>query len=189
MLKILKSLFSRKENEIDASSSSAPAIEKISVTEYFQKELDLCPFIKNECHSIVMKHLSHEVSLVKTDNKLTAEEKISIGINPRQAITKELVAVLTEEGLKLKYPQGVLADIYNKASCEKSWDDQFIKALESNVVNSFVLKNAGTNEHCKFCLSKFDQEMQLTTQVLKSFHDNCKCNPYKKSYINPVIKF
>jgi len=134
MFRTLKLLFSRKDTKISISPSSAPVIEKKAVTEYFQEELDSCPFIKKECHNIVMKHLCHEVSLVKTDNKLTAEEKKAIGLNPSQAITKELVAVLTKEGLRNKNPKGILADIYNKATITKLRDEvipPFLTELKS----------------------------------------------------------
>jgi hypothetical protein len=142
-------------------------VMKRELNSYFISELDSESNIPKSKYEAVLAHLNHEL-------KLNVEE------------IEDLFSV---ESSQATYIFNSLKKIYYKASCEKSWDDQFIKALESNVVDSFVLKNAGSNEHCKFCLSKFDQEMRLTTQVLKSFHDNCKCNPYKKSYINPVIKF
>jgi hypothetical protein len=186
MFRKLKLLFSRKDTKISISPSSAPVIEKKAVTEYFQEELDSCPFIKKECHNIVMKHLSHEVSLVKTDNKLTAEEKKEIGLNPRQAITKELVAVLTKEGLRNKNPKGILADIYNKATITKLRDDGFSKSIGAGI-KKFTLQSSGDGSECDWCKENIDIEMGQ--DILELIKINCTCHPYSKCFIKPIVDF
>jgi len=133
---------------------------------YFLSELN-CSDIPESKYEIVLSHLNHE----KKHNLQDIKEQFGADDVRATAIQNELKS------------------IYYKASCDKAWDDSFIKALNIDSVKSVILKNAGTNEHCDFCSSKFDKEIPLTVHTLEMFHSNCKYKPYKKSFIEPVIKF
>jgi len=76
--------------------------------DYLCRELKKSKKIKKECYSEVMLHLEHKINLNKTGNKLSATEKKELGINARLSISHELVAVLNEEGLRVKDPKWVL---------------------------------------------------------------------------------
>ncbi|KOO58862.1 hypothetical protein WH43_06505 [Rheinheimera sp. KL1] len=141
-------------------------VEFRDINSYFLSELN-CSDIPESKYEVSLSHLNHE-------------KKLDL---------KDIEEIFGADEQRAKSIQNSLKRIYYKASCDKAWDDSFIKALKADFVKTFILKNAGTNEHCDFCLSKFDQELPLTVKTLEMFHSNCKCKPYKKSFIEPVIKF
>lgn len=133
---------------------------------YFLNELKIAEMIPSSKYKLALAHLNHE-------QKLSSEDiELKFNVSNRDAL---LIAK------KIK-------DIYYKASCEKAWDDNFIKTHSSGV-KTFILRSSGTNEHCEFCLSNFDKELDVSSKVFKDFHQKCKCIPYKKSFMEPVIKF
>ncbi len=186
MIKLLKSIFSKKSNESNESQAQSADIKKIPIEDYFKIEVESSTYLNSESHNLVMRHLCLEINLVKTENKLSTEEKRELGLNPRQVITRELVQVLNQDGLKLSYPKAVLSDIYYKATFAKSKSENFTKAINIGV-KKFTLLLAGDENECEWCKSNVN--IQLGTDVLELFNKNCCCTPYSKTMIQPVIEF
>ena len=133
---------------------------------YFLHELKIAEMIPDSKYGLVLAHLNHEQKLSSEDIEL----KFNVSNSDALLIAKKI------------------KDIYYKASCEKAWDDNFIKTYSSGV-KAFILRSSGTNQHCDFCLSNFDKELEVSRKVFKGFHQKCKCVPYKKSFMEPVMKF
>jgi len=153
MFKFLKSLIKR-----DVTSASTEEVSGKPINSYFQKELDSCPHIKSECHNIALEHLALRVNLNKTGNKLTADEKKSLGINTRLAITHELVEILTSEGIKQKDPKEILSSIYYRATFAKNRDDSLSK-YKSTGIKKYTLMACGDERDCEWCKSQHDIEV------------------------------
>jgi hypothetical protein len=152
----------------------------------FKKELDVCPYIKPECHESVIKHLTHEKSLYKSENILCAEEKKSLGLNTRVVFTQEFIVVLTKEGMELQDPKDILTEIYNKVTINKAIKDKFEKAIKVGI-KRFTLELTGCGNPCEWCLSNAHKDFGV--EILETLYNNCTCTPYTWSYINSVYKF
>ena len=190
MLSLIKSIFS-KNKHIELRSEIAEPNQPIEDSEenlslLFKNELSVCRYIKPECHEIVIKHLTHEKSLHKTENILSNEEKKSLGLNTRVIFTQEFVAVLTKEGMELQNPKDILTEIYNKVTINKAIRDSFKKSLRVGV-KKFTLKPTGGGAPCEWCISNANKE--FGTDILETLYKNCTCIPYTWSYINSVIEF
>ena len=186
MLNKLKSLFKKKKQNVKSQSQAIKGIIEKPIMAYFQEELNSSRYIKKEHHETVLKHLTHEINLIRTENKLTSDEKKALGLNPRQTITRELIEILTENGLKLHNPKEILAEIYNKATIAKMTDDNFAKSIKAGI-ETFTLNASGDESECEWCKANLDVEMgQNILQLMKG---NCTCTPYSKCFINPVVKF
>lgn len=186
MFEILKSLFSKKNIQPTTIAAHEEAPTITPVTKYFEEELANCTSIKKEFHTQVMKHLTHEASLTKTKNTLTSEEKRALGINTRLSITRELIEVLTDEGLALANPKALLEEIYNRATIKKSRNDSFASAIDAGI-KKFKLHAAGDKSECEWCRKNSGKEFDQT--ILQKMQINCTCKPYSKCFFTPVIEF
>ena len=192
MFDIIKSFFNKKNGSAPqleitpiAIQADADVSEASACDDYFLNELEVCPYIKVEAREKVLDHLRHKVSLLKTGNKLTLEEKKELGVNPRLSITKEFLEVLTVEGLALSNPKQMLEDIYNKATIEKLRDDSFAKSIKIGI-KQYTLEGA-LSDSCKWCKDSNGKKFGL--DIMDKLKENCECKPYSKCYIAPVIKF
>lgn len=186
MFNAIRRIISKKEGASPTSLSTNDGALERPVEYYFAKELQECKYIKPECHAIVLKHLKHEASLTKTGNNLSSEEKKSRGINPRLVITKELIEVLSDDGLSLDNPKAVLEEIYNKAIITKSRIDGFQKAVKLGV-RKFTFNACGDGSECAWCAEHSGK--QFGPDILQQMEANCTCTPYSKCFITPVIEF
>lgn len=133
---------------------------------YFNRELDACELILEDKYSIVMKHLLHE-------RELKAED-----ISQIFDASKEQACVIN----------AAINKIYNKATIARAWDDNLFKSINAGV-KTFSLCSAGTNENCDWCKSIFGKEIELNSTTNDMFDNNCRCKPYRKSFIQPKIEF
>lgn len=185
MFNAIRSIFSKNESTPPISPSPSDNSPECPIETYFLKELQNCKYIKTECHAIALKHLKHEISLTKTGNNLTVDEKKSRGINPRLTITKELTEVLSDDGLSLDNPKAILEEIYNKATITKARVDGFQKAVRLGVTK-FTLNICGDGSECTWC--REHSETQFGQDILQQMEANCTCAPYSKCFITPVIE-
>lgn len=183
MLGLIKSIF--QKSEITAINKITEDNEE-NLDVLFKNELSLCPYIKPECYENVIKHLTHEKNLHKTENILSTEEKRALGLNTKVNFTQEFVAVLTKEGMDLQNPKNILTEIYNKVTISKATRDSFKKALKAGI-KKFILKSSGSGDPCQWCISNENKE--FGTEALETLDKNCTCIPYTCSYIKPVIEF
>lgn len=188
MFNAIRRIFSKSGATLPslATHSASDCAPECLIETYFIKELHDCKYIKPESHAIVLKHLKHEAYLTKTGNVLTAEEKKSLGINPRLSITKELIEVLSDDGLALDNPKAVLKEIYTKANIKKARTDQIQKALQIGI-KKFILKACGDGTDCSWCAEHSGK--QFGSDILQQVEVNCKCTPYSKCYVTSVIEF
>lgn len=185
MIQFIKSIFASKKVSTVSVPNQVLAIEEKPILEYYLAELRKCKYIKPERYGCVLKHLTHEESLIKTGTTLTIEEKKALGINTRLSITKELLEVLTPEGLALSNPKALLEKIYNKATITKLRDDGFAKSIKAGI-KKFTLCESGDGSECQWC--KENIGLEHGSYLLQLMRENCKCEPYSKCFINPVIE-
>jgi hypothetical protein len=182
MFDAIRRMFSKNVG-ISLSPSDSETPER-PIETYFLSELQDCKYIKPEYHAVVLRHLKHEVSLTKTGSNLTSDEKKLRGLNPRLAITKELVDVLSDDGLSLNNPKLILEEIYNKATITKARTDEFQKAVRLGV-SKFTLNACVDGSECAWCTEHSGR--QFGRDVIQQMEANCKCAPYSKCFITPVI--
>jgi hypothetical protein len=182
MLKFLKSLIKR-----DTTSASNEDLSGKPIEMYLQQEMDLCSYIKAECHNVALEHLTHRTNLNKTGNKLTAEEKKSLGINARLAITHELVEILTSEGVKQKDPKEILSSIYYRSTFAKNRDDSLNK-YKSTGIKKYTLMACGDGRDCEWCSSQQDIEISVDVNLNELINTNCTCDSHCRCVMQPIIK-
>ena len=143
------------------------SIQPRELNTYFLIELNESSCIPKEKYDLVLRHLNHQSKL---DHKIIESE-----FNVDHDGANKIVAFLR--------------NTYYKATCDKAWDDNYIKMYSSGVAKIAVLISAGTNEHCEYCLDIFDKEIPITVLTFHAFRENCSCRPYKKSYFKSIIRF
>ncbi|WP_156816425.1 hypothetical protein [Oceanimonas smirnovii] len=183
MLKFLKLLIKR-----DTTSSGNEEVIGRPIEVYLQQELDVCSYIKSECHKTALDHLTHVTNLNKTGNKLTAEEKKFLGINARLAITHELVSILTSDGVKQKDPKEILSRIYYRATFAKNRDDS-LNEYKSAGIKKYTLMNCGDGRDCQWCSLQQGVEISVNENINELINNNCTCDSHCRCVMQPVIQF
>ena len=186
MFNAIRQIFSKNEDAPPVPQPAGDGSPECPIETYFLKELQSCKYIKPECHATVLRHLKHEVSLTKTGNNLTVDEKKARGINPRLAITKELIEALSDDGLSLDNPKAILEEIYNRATIMKARTDGFKKAIRLGVTK-FKLNACGDGSECAWCVEH--SGTQFGRDILQQMEANCTCTPYSKCFITPVMEY
>lgn len=186
MIELLKSIFTSRKVDKDSISITSQSVGEKPIREYFLAELKENKYIKHEHLESILQHLTHDVSLTKTGNTLTSDEKKALGLNTRLSITKELLEVLTPDGLALNNPKAILEEIYNKATITKLRDDNFEKSIKAGV-KKFILNECGDGSKCEWC--KANLGIEHGPNILHLIRDNCKCSPYSKCFIKPIVGF
>lgn len=179
MIKFLKELFIKDKAQ--------PSKEGKEIGLYFKQELNDCPYIKIECRNIVLDHLMHKKYLTKTENKLTAEDKKSLGINPRVSVTRELIEVLTDEGIRQKDPKDVLSSLYLRATFNKNREDTLEK-YKNVGIECFSLMACGDERDCNWCKSMQGVEISVYKDINTLIKENCVCESHCRCAIRPITK-
>lgn len=149
-------------------SKKAPNnIQSRELDTYFRVELNKFDCISEGRYELVLCHLRHQSKL---DHAMIGSE-----FNVDERGSREIFAAIRH--------------IYYKATCDKAWDDNYIKMYTSGVVKKATLKKAGSNEHCDYCLASFDKKIPITVETFNEFYKNCSCKPYKSSFFEPVVSF
>jgi hypothetical protein len=149
------------------SKKASNNIQSRELDTYFQAELNKCGYIPEGRYDLVLCHLRHQSKL----DHAMIESKFNVD----ESGSREIFAAIRH--------------IYYKATCDKAWDDNYIKMYTSGVVKKATLKNAGSNEHCDYCLASFDKTIPITVETFNAFYKNCSCRPYKRSFFEPVVSF
>lgn len=193
MLKLIKSLLGHRSTR----TAEATLVKNISTQEpknigievYFRNEVIHSKFIKEDAKDTVINHLLGNTNILKAGNKLTANEKKALGINARLSITKELVGVLTEEGIKTDHPSAIISEMWNRAMIKKLRHDNIEKLRASSYAKKFTLMSCGNGDDCKWCEANQDREFQVSVDIEAMIDESCTCAPYCKCVIQPVIEF
>jgi hypothetical protein len=186
MLKVIQRLFSKNKGQQPEGMALAANNYERSTEEYFYAEVENCPYFKAEFKHSVLDHLLHKKSLNKTGNNLTVEEKRDLGINTRLSITKELAQVLSSEGLSLDNPKVALEVMYYRVTTSKAMIDNFVRAQKIGI-KKFKFLASDDGSECDWCRSNSDREFGL--DILEQIKTQCRCSPYSKCVVNPVIEF
>jgi hypothetical protein len=186
MFKTIQRLFFKNEGKQPKEEVLAASNHERSIEEYFRDEVERTPFFKQEFKQLVLDHLLQKNSLTKTGNNLTVEEKRELGINTRLSITKELAQSLSSEGLNLENPKLALEEIYYRVMTTKARIDNFARAIKIGI-KKFKLLASGDGSECEWCRSNSDHEFGL--DILDQIEMQCRCRPYSKCVINPVVEF
>jgi hypothetical protein len=186
MFKVIQRLFSKNKGQHPEEMVLAATIHERSTEEYFYVEVENSPYFKAEFKQNVLDHLLHKKSLNKTGNNLTVEEKRNLGINTRLSITKELAQVLSSEGISLDNPKVALEVIYYRVTTSKARIDNFTRAQKIGT-KQFKLLASGDGSDCDWCRSNSDRKFGL--DILEQIKTQCRCSPYSKSVVNPIVEF
>jgi|GEM_PF-2418263 hypothetical protein len=116
MLAFIRRFFSKSPSDKISGRQKGP-------DPYLLREVEKSDLIRKDQVDVVVQHLNNETNLNKTGNKLTADEKRELGINPRLQITHELLAVLNEKGRAQNDPKSVLSSISMTANFARSHDE------------------------------------------------------------------
>ncbi|MFN3700048.1 MAG: hypothetical protein ACK4VI_00835 [Alphaproteobacteria bacterium] len=185
MLKIFSFFRNETKNLVDVKNDSFSELEK-PIENYLFDEIKASDYVKSSGCDTLIQHLTHKINLFKDGNLLTNEEKKSLGLNVKMNISWEFVNLLTSDGLNLKNPKFITQDIYNRAWALKRRDDSFYQAIRVGV-KKFTLNECGDESECEWCKSVFGHEFDVS--ILEIIKENCKCVPYSKAFIAPVIEF
>ena len=182
MFGFLRRMFFKVKNSHD-SYKIYSELDVASLEAYFSRELASCIYIKPESRSKVLSHLMHEKSLTKTENKLTLAEKKKIGINSRLSVTKELVDILSSEGLALDNPKQMLRDIHVKATVERLMDLSFARSRSLGIEKFKFI--AFKEDCCSWC--KTNDGVEFGIDVLNTIRAECICKPVCGGVISSVL--
>lgn len=140
-----------------------------SLDEYFMRELKESSFSLLEHEYLILRHLKHEEKLDL--EKICTE--FSVGMDEAKSIFSQISKILY------------------KATCDKAWDDAYLKMYNTGLVKEATLISAqdSGHKHCFFCSGKMNEKLPITTETYLAFQTECRCKPYKKSFFNPVISF
>ena len=181
MLNIFK-LFSKKTKNANNNSRS----KKRNIDDYFTNELDGCEFIKKEYHDIVLKHLTHQINLNKTGDKLSTEEKKTLGMNTRIAITHDLVNVLTEAALNQSNPKDILTSIYYRATFAKTHDDSRQQYIDLGV-KKYKISACDDEGDCKWCKTMDGKKLSVNEDLNELIKSNCNCKSHCRLSTSAVL--
>lgn len=192
MFKIIRSLLGR-ETSADLNGSqltltATPAVTSPEIEAYFQREVDCSGYINNNKKQVVLDHLIGRIDILRTGNEISPEEKKALGINARLKITRELLDVLNEEGRSLSYPAAAITEMWHRATSRKTRYDNLEK-MRANAVAKFKLSSCGDGNDCDWCKANQDLELPTSLNLDSEISANCKCNPYCKCFLVPVIDF
>jgi hypothetical protein len=149
------------------SKKTSNNIQARELDTYFIVGLNECGCIPEGRYELILCHLRHQSKL---DHAMIESE-----FDVDESGSRETFAAIRH--------------IYNKAICDKAWNDNYIKMYTSGLVKKATLKKAGSNEHCDYCLASFDKKIPITIETFNAFNKNCSCKPYKKSFVDPVVSF
>jgi hypothetical protein len=149
------------------SKKTSNNIQARELDTYFIVGLNECGCIPEGRYELVLCHLRHQSKL---DHAMIESE-----FNVDESGSREIFAAIRH--------------IYNKAICDKAWNDDYIKMYTSGLVKKATLKKVGSNENCDYCLANFDKKIPITVETFNAFNKNCSCKPYKNSFFEPVISF
>lgn len=170
---------SAPRSQADGTPVDTPPLEW-----YLQDELNRSPFFKPEARERVLQSCINGASLSKSGAKLTAEQKRELGLNPRLALTQDLIDVLSVDGLSLPDPKRALEDTYVKASNRRSREDTVTRARRIGF-NKFKWRPVNDVSDCTWCASNAGKTFAI--DILAQIETNCACLPYSRCYIEPVL--
>ena len=147
------------------------------------KEIDSSPYIREECKEILLKHFQNKINIHNNGNILTSQEKKKIGLNTRESISSSFSDILTKDGLSLTKPKDTVNLMYLKATIDHSRDNGFHKAVNAQIRKFTIVTT--DDKCCSWC--KEQERKVFDTTALEQFKDNCKCIPYSKTMIHPVV--
>ena len=192
MSKITEFLFGTKSPKPQATlKPSVPAPLTYSsqdVEIYFRDEVNKSKYLKDDARNTVIQHLLGRINILKTSNKLSVAEKRSLGINTRLTITKELISVLNDDGIRLSYPSAVITEMWSRATIKKSRHDQ-LKKLRSIPIKKFNLVSCGNENDCTWCKKNQNVEFDSNFDVEKAIEEHCQCDPYCACLVSGVHEF
>ncbi|KKO47539.1 hypothetical protein VT06_16525 [Arsukibacterium sp. MJ3] len=142
---------------------------------YLLRELEKSELIRKDQIDVVIQHLNDEISLNKTGNKLTTEEKKELGINPRLQITYELLAVLNENGRAQHDPKSVLSSIAMKANFARS-HDEMNQNYRSMGLKQFEVVGCKDDRDCAWCKSMDGKKLSVSQSINDLIEENCNCD-------------
>ena len=192
VFKIVKSLFGSAPAPssfvLPRNLPSTSPSKDAGIEFYFQEEVDNSKYLRDGAKQAVLDHLLGKTDILKSGNKLSSDEKKALGINARLTITRELVAVLNEEAIRLAYPAAIITEMWSRATVKKSRHEQFAK-LKASGVKNFKLMSCGDGNDCTWCQATQKKELSAQFDMDLAISDNCKCDPYCKCFIYPIVEF
>ena len=145
--------------------------------QYLLREVEKNDLIRKDQIEVVLQHLNNEINLNKTGNKLTADEKKELGINPRLQITHELLAVLNEKGRAQSGPKSILSSIAMKANFARSHDEN-IQNYKSMGLKKYEVVACRDQRDCSWCKSMDGKKLSVNQSINELIEQNCRCDSH-----------
>jgi hypothetical protein len=159
-----------------------------SIEHYFQAEIMRSMHIKPDAANVVMDHMTGKIDILRSGEKLSADEKKSLGLNSRQSITRELIGVLSQSGMALSRPASAIEDIWIRANHRRSRDEQLVKLRRAGV-RSFVYESSGVETDCAWCNKNYGRTFPASHDIGAEEDRECTCSPCAQSYLRPIVNF
>jgi hypothetical protein len=170
MLTFTQRLFGKTPSKETSDQRSEP-------DHYLLREVEKSDLIHKDQIDFVIQHLNNEIDLNKTGNKLTAEEKKELKINPRLQITHELLAVLNENGRAQYDPKSVLSSIVMKANFARSHDEN-IQNYRSMGLKQYEVVGCKDDRNCTWCKSMDGKKLSVSQSINELIEENCNCDSH-----------
>lgn len=146
---------------------------------YLVREVEKSDLIRKDRIEVALQHLNNEINLNKTGNKLTADEKKELGINPRLQITHELLAVLNEKGRTQSDPKSVLSSIAMKVNFARSHDEK-IQNYKSMGLKKYEVVACKDQRDCAWCKSMDGKKLSVNQSINDLIEQNCRCDSHSR---------
>lgn len=186
MFNFIKKFFGKSEGK-GTGKQKVSSRSKDSIDSYYEAEIKLSPYLKEDSFGLVMSHLRNEVNILKTPNKLSAEEKKALNLNTRLSITQELISVLNEQGLKLSNPKLAIQKIYYQATFNHS-KDTTLNQLRGSGIKKFKLSAPNDERTCSWCKAQSGLDLPVDTDVNELIRQNCSCEGWNRMVVIASIK-
>lgn len=157
--------------------------------EAYIRTVEKSPDIKPEMREEVVAHLTREgKDLIREGDFLNAEKK-SLGYNPRSKITREGLAVLTQEAIRAGLtPRQVLREIYICAKQDYSLKSSMDKMRKINIKRYSVMI-ANTGLECEWCKSMDKEELDIMQDFYEMAKQNCGGGSGCTCILQPVLEW
>lgn len=168
-----------QEAGIDKSN---PRFQRIA-----REELAKCPYIRKEAIESVFLYILDQQKLFETKTPLSVEEKRDLGVNTRLKITKEMVAVLTTEGLQSHYPAEIVPNLWRSTTFRYRRIMDVERLRNMQLCETVKFQGVMGLDSCEWCKKVEGKSFDINEDIDRLLEDNCKCEPYWKGYLSPNL--
>ncbi len=146
------------------------------------------PYIKPSGHEEILAYLMHETKdLLKGGTPLSADEKKSLGYSSRSKITRESLAVLTQQAVEAGLtPTDVIHALYTSVA-RKHQHLSNMSRMHGSGIKRYSVIVVATGQECTWCKSMNGAELDIAQDFQVMSEENCTNSPPCIFAINPIL--